>query len=217
MPVADKLIQVAETYGFDGWFINQETEGAEERALTRDDAVKMQEFIKYFKKQAPEMRLVYYDSMTSEGKMDWQNTLTDKNTMFMTDEEGNAVADEMFLNFWWTEDELADKDLLKASGEKAEELGISPYDLYAGVERAGRGISDTCTLGSVRVRRKYHKYLPGTVLPQLAYYSAATPDEFRQKEDALWVNSEGDPSEEIQYSSEEQWRGISTYAVEKSA
>ncbi len=133
MPVADKLIQVAETYGFDGWFINQETEGAEERTLTRDDAVKMQEFIKYFKKQAPEMRLVYYDSMTSEGKMDWQNALTDKNTMFMTDEEGNAVADEMFLNFWWTEDELADKDLLKASGEKAEELGISPYDLYAGI------------------------------------------------------------------------------------
>ena len=99
MPVADKLIQVAETYGFDGWFINQETEGAEERTLTRDDTVKMQEFIKYFKKQAPEMRLVYYDSMTSEGKMDWQNALTDKNTMFMTDEEGNAVADEMFLNF----------------------------------------------------------------------------------------------------------------------
>ena len=89
MPVADKLIQVAETYGFDGWFINQETEGAEERTLTRDDAVKMQEFIKYFKKQAHEMRLVYYDSMTSEGKMDWQNALTDKNTMFMTDEEGN--------------------------------------------------------------------------------------------------------------------------------
>ena len=139
MPVADKLIQVAETYGFDGWFINQETEGAEERTLTRDDAVKMQEFIKYFKKQAPEMRLVYYDSMTSEGKMDWQNALTDKNTMFMTDEEGNAVADEMFLNFWWTEDELADKDLLKASGEKAEELGISPYDLYAGVDVQAEG------------------------------------------------------------------------------
>ena len=55
--------------------------------------------------------------------MDWQNALTDKNTMFMTDEEGNAVADEMFLNFWWTEDELADKDLLKASGEKSRGAG----------------------------------------------------------------------------------------------
>lgn len=217
MPVADKLIQVAETYGFDGWFINQETEGAEERTLTRDDAVKMQEFIKYFKKQAPEMRLVYYDSMTSEGKMDWQNALTDKNTMFMTDEEGNAVADEMFLNFWWTEDELADKDLLKASGEKAEELGISPYDLYAGVDVQAEGYLTPVRWDLFESGENTTNTSLGLYCPSWAYYSAATPDEFRQKEDALWVNSEGDPSEEIQYSSEEQWRGIFTYAVEKSA
>lgn len=217
MPVADKLIQVAETYGFDGWFINQETEGAEERTLTRDDAVKMQEFIKYFKKQAPEMRLVYYDFMTSEGKMDWQNALTDKNTMFMTDEEGNAVADEMFLNFWWTEDELADKDLLKASGEKAEELGISPYDLYAGVDVQAEGYLTPVRWDLFESGENTTNTSLGLYCPSWAYYSAATPDEFRQKEDALWVNSEGDPSEEIQYSSEEQWRGISTYAVEKSA
>jgi len=31
--------------------------------------------------------------------MDWQNALTDKNEMFMQDEDGNTVADEMFLNF----------------------------------------------------------------------------------------------------------------------
>lgn len=217
MPVADKLIQVAETYGFDGWFINQETEGAEERTLTRDDAVKMQEFIKYFKKQAHEMRLVYYDSMTSEGKMDWQNALTDKNTMFMTDEEGNAVADEMFLNFWWTEDELADKDLLKASGEKAEELGISPYDLYAGVDVQAEGYLTPVRWDLFESGENTTNTSLGLYCPSWAYYSVATPDEFRQKEDALWVNSEGDPSEEIQYSSEEQWRGISTYAVEKSA
>ena len=97
-PVADKLIEVAQTYGFDGWFINQETEGAEERPLNEQDAVKMQAFIQYLKKQAPQLRVVYYDSMTSEGKMDWQNALTDKNTMFLQDQEGNPVADEMFLN-----------------------------------------------------------------------------------------------------------------------
>lgn len=35
-PLADKLIEVAEIYGFDGWFINQETEGTEEQPLTKD-------------------------------------------------------------------------------------------------------------------------------------------------------------------------------------
>ena len=138
-PMADKLIQVATTYGFDGWFINQETEGNKERPLNKKDAAKMQEFIKYFKEQAPDMRLVYYDSMTAEGKMDWQNALTDKNAMFMADDEGNAVADEMFLNFWWSEEELADQELFKASKEKAEELGDQPYIWYAGIDVQAEG------------------------------------------------------------------------------
>ena len=52
-PVADKLIEVATTYGFDGWFINQETEGENETSLGADYATKMQAFIAYLKKQAP--------------------------------------------------------------------------------------------------------------------------------------------------------------------
>ena len=43
--MADKLIQVATTYGFDGWFINQETEGNKERPLNKKMPAKMQEFI----------------------------------------------------------------------------------------------------------------------------------------------------------------------------
>lgn len=62
-PLADKLIEVANIYGFDGWFINQETEGTEDQPLSKDYAEKMQLFIKYFKENAPELRIVYYDSL----------------------------------------------------------------------------------------------------------------------------------------------------------
>lgn len=130
-PVADKLIEVATTYGFDGWFINQETEGENETSLGADYATKMQAFIAYLKKQAPDLRVVYYDSMTKDGSIDWQNALTDENSMYMTDGD-HPIADEMFLNFWWTEDKLAGDDLLAASATKAKELGIDPYSLYAG-------------------------------------------------------------------------------------
>lgn len=216
-PMADKLIQVATTYGFDGWFINQETEGNKERPLNKKDAAKMQEFIKYFKEQAPEMRLVYYDSMTSEGKMDWQNALTDKNAMFMVDDEGNAVADEMFLNFWWSEDELADEELLKASKEKAEELGISPYDLYAGIDVQADGYFTPARWDLFESGENTTNTSLGLYCPSWAYSSSSTQDDFHKKENTLWVNSKGDPSEEITYSSNEQWRGVSTYAVEKTA
>ena len=107
-PMVDKLVEVATTYGFDGWFINQESEGDDAAGLTKEHADLMREFIKAFKAAAPELELVYYDSMTADGEMDWQNALTDKNAAFMVDEEGNPVADDMFLNFWWTEDEYAD-------------------------------------------------------------------------------------------------------------
>ena len=132
-PVADKLIEVATTYGFDGWFINQETEGENETSLGADYATKMQAFIAYLKKQAPDLRVVYYDSMTKDGSIDWQNALTDENSMYMTDGD-HPIADEMFLNFWWTEDKLAGDDLLAASATKAKELGIDPYSLYAGID-----------------------------------------------------------------------------------
>ena len=77
-PVADKLIEVANTYGFDGWFMNQETQGTEEEPLTKEHASLMQEFLSYYKEKAPDLELVYYDSMTVDGEMDWQNALTEK-------------------------------------------------------------------------------------------------------------------------------------------
>ena len=69
-PVVDKLIEVAETYGFDGWFINQETEGTDEASLTKEHADLMQGFLSYYKEKAPDLELVYYDSMTVDGEMD---------------------------------------------------------------------------------------------------------------------------------------------------
>ena len=42
-PVADKLIEVADYYGFEGWFINQETEGGDSTLANQ-----MQEFLLYY-------------------------------------------------------------------------------------------------------------------------------------------------------------------------
>ena len=185
--------------------------------LNEQDAVKMQAFIQYLKKQAPQLRVVYYDSMTSEGKMDWQNALTDKNTMFLQDQEGNPVADEMFLNFWWTEEELASQDLLAASEKKARELGIDPYDLYAGVDIQADGYTtpirwDLFESGKDSTHTSLGIYCPtGPILLLRDWMNS-----IRMK-NALWVNNKQDPSAEISYSSPEQWRGVSTYAIEKTA
>ena len=217
-PMADKLIEAAETYGFDGWFINQETEGEDaEVPLDADDAKAMQAFISYYKAQAPGMRIVYYDSMTRDGAIDWQNALTDENAMFMVDDEGDPVADEMFLNFWWTEDELADRDLLAASAAKAEELGVDPYSLYAGVDVQANGIYTPIRWDLFSDADGVTRTSLGLYCPNWAYTDAGSLDEFHENEASLWVNADHDPTAASKADSDEDWSGVSTYVKENSA
>ncbi len=211
-PMVEKLVLAAKTYGFDGWFINQESEGSEEEPLTKEHADLMREFIRAFKNSAPDLELVYYDSMTVEGEMDWQNALTVKNAAYIIDEEGNSMADGMFLNFWWTEDALADQELLKASAELADSLGVNKKHIYAGMDIQADGF-----LTPERWDMFEESGLSlGLYCPNWAWSSASDLDDFANKENVIWVNSKGDPSAEVTYSSETQWRGVSTYAIEKS-
>ncbi len=216
-PVVDKLIEVAAVYGFDGWFINQETEGTDEEPLTKDHAERMQEFLSYYKEKAPELELVYYDSMTVEGKMDWQNALNEKNAAYLKDEEGRAAADEMFLNFWWTTEKLAPEELLKSSAEFAAQQGIDPYDLYAGIDLQSNGYA-TPINWSLFERPEGGTYTSlGLYCPSWAYFSAGTVQDFWKQENKLWVNSKGDPSAAVSPAGDTDWRGVSTYIVERTA
>ncbi len=217
-PVADKLIEVADVYGFDGWFMNQETEGTDEEPLTADHAARMQEFLSYYKEKAPELELIYYDSMTVDGKMDWQNALTEKNAAYLMNEDGEAVADEMFLNFWWTTEKLAGEELLKASAGLAKEKRIDPYDLYAGVDIQSNGY-DTPVRWDLFENPEGGTYTSlGLYCPSWAYFSAGTVQDFWKQENKLWVNSKGDPSYEADVSGDDtQWRGVSAYVVERTA
>lgn len=216
-PVADKLIEVAKTYGFDGWFMNQETEGTDEEPLKKEHADRMQEFLSYYKAQAPELELIYYDSMTSEGQMDWQNALTEKNTMFLRTEDGTPVADDMFLNFWWTAEKLAPEELLKASAELAKETQIDPYSLYAGVDLQSNGYNTEIDWSLFENPSGGTYTSLGLYCPSWAYFSTDMIQDFWKQENKLWVNSKGNPAAEIGPAADTDWRGVSTYIVERTA
>lgn len=157
-PMADKLVAVAKAYGFDGWFINQETDpevksfdsaasgknsqSTTKSGLTKKHAQLMQQLIKEYKQKAgSKLDLMWYDSMTKDGKMDWQNALTKENQSYLVDANMKPVADSMFLNFWWTKKRLASQDLLKKSRDRAEKLGLNPYNLFAGIDVQADGTS----------------------------------------------------------------------------
>jgi mannosyl-glycoprotein endo-beta-N-acetylglucosaminidase len=45
--------------------------------------------------EIPGSSLIWYDSLTSDGNIDWQNQLDEKNLPFF------KVTDGIFLNYWW--------------------------------------------------------------------------------------------------------------------
>ena len=108
-PAADKLVEIADFYGFDGWLMNQETDipdllgrpGGPEDVLA---------FMKYLTAIAPEgMEIHWYDSMLETGDVKWQNSLNQNNVVFLEDRAHKSRAsDAIFLNYWWDEAELAE-------------------------------------------------------------------------------------------------------------
>lgn len=215
-PMVDKLIEVADTYNFDGWFINQETQSEEEGGL-KEHAVLMQEFIKQYKEKAGNIQeIMWYDSMTAEGEMDWQNTLNEKNEMFLIDSDSKPVSDSMFLNFWWTNKKYVEEELIKKAEEHANKIGFDSKEIYAGidVQSDGTGTPIRWDLFEKSANETYTSL--GLYCPSWTYFSSSSIDEFHEKEAKLWVNEFNDPSKTTEADGTS-WRGISKYVVEKSA
>ncbi|NLU71004.1 hypothetical protein [Streptomyces sp. HNM0574] len=128
-PVADKLIEMAAYFGFDGYFLNQEAETAPE------DAAKLLEMLSYLRRRAPEgFHLQWYDTITTDGSLDYQNQLNGTNAPWIRNGE-TPVAHSLFANYW-----LPDAQQVVTSRETAERLGLDPYEVvFHGTENEKYG------------------------------------------------------------------------------
>ena len=223
-PIVDKLIEVAHTYGFDGWFLNQETQGdTDGNELTKEHADLMQELIKQLKEKGSDLEIFWYDSMTKDGKMTWQGALNENNSVYMVDSDGNRLADNMFLDFRWGYNSNKDNDLLSLSRKNAENLNINPYDIYAGIDVQANGYKTAARWGLFENENGGTNVSLGLYCPSWTYFSANTKEEYEQNESIMWVNEKADPSQSIKpegsgVNNEAQaWRGVSTYVVERTA
>lgn len=143
-PAAQKLIEIATFYGFDGWLMNQETDLTVVKDQNKDIikgkfdykraaflAKEMQHFMQYLTLIAPpEMEIHWYDAMLLNGKVRWQNELNERNEAFfqIDDDPLGRVSDALFVNYWW------DAAMLQSSNQKAKALKRSSYDMYFGAD-----------------------------------------------------------------------------------
>ncbi len=119
-PAAAQLVRIARYYGFDGWFVNAETGGA--------DGAAMIDFMAELRRIAPaDMTIHWYDALLPDGRVVWQNALTPANARFLQD-GARRTADAMFLNYDWTRAGLVE------GAAMAQRLGRSRYDLFIGAD-----------------------------------------------------------------------------------
>ena len=127
------MIQMMELYNFDGWFVNEETNT---NAAT---AMLMREFMEELTTavEALGKEVMWYDAMLLSGAVQWQNTLTSNNSVFVQDNaDGNSnngfearVSSNIFINFFW-----AGNASSSISRNRASVIGRSEFDVFTGVD-----------------------------------------------------------------------------------
>ncbi|KAI8334599.1 glycosyl hydrolase family 85-domain-containing protein [Chlamydoabsidia padenii] len=122
---ADKLVAIAKHYGFDGWLMNIECSFMPFPTPVQEKAQQLT-WTKLHE-EIPGSTLLWYDSLTRDGIIDWQNQLTEDNLPFF------KVTDGIFLNYWWRD------DYPKKASELAESVGRRGTDVYFGTDVWGRG------------------------------------------------------------------------------
>lgn len=199
-PVADKLAEVAKFYGFEGWFINQETEGGDPQL-----AADMRDFMKYARAKDPSVEYMWYDSMVEDGRIAWQNALNSSNDAYLNDPD--PVAHSMFLNFWWS---AAGLDSSRAA---ARALGRSEYELFSGIDTESNGYNTSVNWNAVFPENAPHVTSLGFYRPEWTWKSSADRADFYAKDARFWVGANGDPSDTTTTSP---WKGLATYVAESS-
>nr|BFD81358.1 hypothetical protein StreXyl84_07590 [Streptomyces sp. Xyl84] len=181
-PLASQLVAVAAAYGFDGWFVNAETGGGDS-AL----GAAMLGFVSELKQLAAAegQRITWYDAMTVTGSVSWQGALDEQNQPLF------QAADDMFVDFRWSPDSLA------SSGRRAEQLGRSRYELWAGVDVESGGSDTAVDWDAIVPAGAAHTTSLGLYRPEWTRNhlpAGHTPEQFHAADDRFWTGRSLDPS-----------------------
>ncbi|KAJ9160380.1 hypothetical protein P3X46_025787 [Hevea brasiliensis] len=118
---AERLAELAVALGFDGWLINMEIN------LEVEQIPNLKEFVSHLTQtmhsSLPGSLVIWYDAITIDGKLEWQDQLSQKNKPFFD------LCDGIFVNYTWKRNypELS-----------AAVAGARKFDVYMGIDVFGR-------------------------------------------------------------------------------
>ncbi|MFQ9951016.1 MAG: endo-beta-N-acetylglucosaminidase [Clostridium sp.] len=199
-PVADKMVEIAHYYGFDGYFFNQETYGS-----TAEVASELVNMMKYVKKKYPDIIFNWYDSMAKDGSVSYQDAVNDKNKLWIEkDEDGLYAVDEFFMNYNWGGDhsnptspsypDITHK--IPTTIETMINSGRSHYDAFAGFEVQQNSMNTPIRDHLLVDENGKLKISIALYCPNSTMGFSKDPVDFHEQEKRFYVGSEGDPANE---------------------
>ena len=165
------LTEISKIVGFDGWLLNIENKIAPE---------KIPELIQIVDKLTtsmhdsnPDSLVIWYDSVTVQGDLKWQNSLNDLNSAFFN------VCDGIFLNYTWTEELLANSVLYDPSRR---------FDIFVGLDVFGRGCPGGGGFDSNQALAmiNYHSLSCAIFAPGWTHECASNDGDFRERDWKFW-------------------------------
>ncbi|XP_075973247.1 cytosolic endo-beta-N-acetylglucosaminidase [Anticarsia gemmatalis] len=118
---ANAVVNIAKTLKFDGWLLN-----IENKILKPDELLQFVEYLhKTMHAEMTDPVLIWYDSVTVNGSLNWQNGLNEKNKAFFD------VCDGFFTNYSWSVEDVDTS--VKFAGDRVT-------DLFIGIDVWGRNI-----------------------------------------------------------------------------
>ena len=208
-PIARKLVDLAKYYGFDGYFINQETTGDIVTPLGK----KMRDFMLYTKEYAAQVnhpvKYSWYDAMTYEYGRYHEDGLGEYNYPFMQKEGDKVPADHFFANFNWT------KEKNDYSVTMAKWLGRSQYDVFAGLELQQGGSYKTKVKWDALLDENGKLGLSlGLFAPDTITSLGKTGEDYHKNENIFFTGYQGDPTG--QKPEDKDWYGIANLVADRT-
>lgn len=194
-PAAKQLARVAEYYGFEGWFINQETEGADAAIATE-----MRDFLDELRAEG--QQVLWYDSMVESGEISWQNELNASNDNFF------AASDLMFLNYNWNTGRL------EGSAEHARSMERNVDDLHAGIDVGAHQFGVQEQFDTLFPNEAASELSVGLYRPDFTFTGTDDPSQYAQRESRFWVGADSDPSKST--ADADGWTGVSSKVAERT-
>lgn len=201
-PVADKMIEVAEYFGFDGYFFNQETSG-----VSKQTAERMNEMMRYIKRKS-NLNVSWYDAQDNNGAINYQDSINSKNDMYVKPaNDGVYAVDEFFLNYNWTTSKI------NTTVETMKGHNRSPFDAYAGFEIQQNSYNTKINTNALLDENKQPKVSIALYAPNSTMGLAKDPADFHEKENILWTGPQGDPTLADDSAN---WKGMARFVTDSS-